>query len=134
MSASALMAAGAALLARPISAAGVIRYWSIGAMVGYGVAVLWVRPAAGRRAAHPITNSVSRNFIVPLLCGVGSLQLLQCALPTPGVRSRRGVAAQVGMEEGDHEAPQGEVNEHAADSRFRPDERSIYALTRICSM
>src|SRR5258708_37891627 len=101
MSASALMAAGAARLARPISAAGVIRYWSIGAMVGYGVAVLWVRPAAGRRAAHPSSNSVPRNFMVPLLCGVGSLQLLQCALPTPGVRSRRGVAPQVGMEEGE---------------------------------
>src|SRR5260370_27137617 len=100
MSAAALMASGAALLAKAISAAGVIRYWSIGAMVGYGVAVLWVRPDAGRRAAHPITNSV-RNFMVPLLMGVGSFQLLQRALPTPGVRLRRRVAAQVGMEEGE---------------------------------
>src|SRR5258708_1008200 len=99
LSASPLMAAGATPLAKAISAAGGMRYWSIGAMVGYGVAVLCARPAAGR-AAHPITSSV-RSFMVSLLCGVGSFQLLQCALPAPGVRLRRGVAAQVGVEEGE---------------------------------
>src|SRR5258708_29698905 len=97
MSAVALMAAGAALLARAISAAGVIRYWSIGAMVGYGVAVLRGRPHAGRRGAHPITHTVPRNFIVPPLCRVGSPPLLPRAPPNPPGRSRPGVAPPVGM-------------------------------------
>src|SRR5260370_16026047 len=100
MSATVLMASGAARLARAISAAGVIRYWSIGAMVGYGVAVLWGRPAGGRRAAHPITNNGPREFNVPLPRCRGLPQPLPVRLPNPRGPSRRRGAPPLGHVEG----------------------------------
>src|SRR5258708_36344068 len=98
MSASALIATGAALLAKAIAAARGIRYCSIGAMVGYGVAVLWPRPDAGRKATHPISKSVLRNFIVPLLlwCRLAPASLARPPNPRRAIAPTRRCAGRHG--------------------------------------